>query len=296
MTLTVTVLMPAFAACATDRRLTAGRKVVSEQARKLIQLDTGSFQGLLAYNGVGRALNGETPNDWVSEAQAQGSAGLEVFCARLKTVSEPRLRRLSPYLAGNPRHTFVLAGFDRGIPVMGLVSNYEFVDGPDSAQALEEMKVGLLTPRSEAPFGLLITGATDIVRKRSQETLLQALRKGASRAEILSKMKKIIRDTSYVDRLKGSVGSSVQTSLFDPTAGFTGGGDAVGGSSYIEMPDAYLQGVQYRDIWISTSPQEGSRYNPRKGRFDFAELPCRNCGNPVPEGQRRCGSCDHPVN
>jgi hypothetical protein len=295
MTLTVTVITWEYAACATDRRLSATGKVVSESARKLIQLDTGSFKGLLAYNGIGRTATGETPNDWVAGAQAQGQANLFEFCARLKSVTEPRLRALAPKLQNNPRHTFVLAGFEGAVPVMGLVSNYESMDASIRTQALDELEIGFVSPKRTTRFGYIITGAANIVRRRSIQGLHKALEQNEPRERILGKMTKIIRDTAYVDRMRGSVGSSVLTSVFDPMSGFQGGGGAVGGSEFIEIPDAYFNGVQCRNIWVSGSLSDGSRYNPALGRFDFVEVSCPNCRNPVPDGQIRCGSCDHPM-
>lgn len=295
MTLTVTVLTWEYAACVTDRRLSTPGMVVSEQARKLISLDTGSFKGLLAYNGIGRTVTGETPNDWVAAAQAQGQTSLYEFCTRLKGIAEPRLRSLAPKLQDNPRHTFVFAGFEGTVPVMGLVSNYESMDRPNRTQALDELEIGFVTPQQNTPYGYIITGAANIVRRRSIKGLSDALKIRASREKILGKMTKVIRDTAYADRMKGSVGNSVLTSLFDPLSGFQGGGGAVGGSEFFEMPDAYLNGVQFRDIWVTGKPREGSRYDPARGRFDFGENPCPKCANPVPDGQGQCGSCDHPV-
>lgn len=296
MTLNVTVLTHDFAACVTDRRLSARRQVLSEQARKLIQIDTGPFKGLVAYNGIGRSTGGETPNDWLSEAQALGAATLHQFCDRLKTVSEPRIRALAPQFHNNPRHTFVLSGFELGTPVMGLVSNYESLGGPDNPRASDKLEVGFVTPRPEAPFGMIITGATHIIRRRSTDALVKILRQTASRQSILNQMTKVIRDTSFVDRLRGSVGSSVLSSVYDPILGFQPGANVIGGSTFHDMPDAYLQGMQVRDFRISGEISEQSRYDPALGRFAFDEAPCPNCGTPFPEGNRRCGGCGEQIN
>lgn len=295
MTLNVTVLTHAFAACVTDRRLSALGTVHTERARKLIQVDTGPFKGLIAYNGIGRSVGGERPNDWVSEAQLGGAITLHQFGDRLREISEPRLKALAPQFGGNPRHTFVIAGFELGTPVMGLLSNYEELNGHEKAVAADQMTLNLVTPRPEAPFGFMITGATNIVKRRSTHALVAALRAGADRKAILARMTKVIRDTSYVDRVRGSVGSSTLSSVYDPITGFDMGGDAVGGSRVIDMPDAFLQGMQVRDMWVTGDFDVKSRYDPKAERVIEHEPPCPSCGTPVPEGQRRCGVCDQTI-
>lgn len=292
MTLTVTVLTREYAACVVDRRLSRARSVVSEQARKLIQLDTGNFKGLLAYNGIGRTPKGETPNDWVSEAMKNWNGSIVKFCERLTEVSEPRLRAIAPYCQGNPKHSFIIAGFDNHIPVMGMISNYEKLGEADLTIAEKKMTTGLLSPKRDPGHGYIISGATNIVRKRSQIALRESLERNVSRSKILSKMTKIIRDTAYRDRKGGSVGSGVLSSVYDPINGFLGDSSTVGGSSYFEMPDVIFQGTQFRDIWMTGMPKRSSRYNPKLGQFDFVETKCENCGNPVPEGHRQCPSCD----
>jgi hypothetical protein len=293
MTLNVTVLTHDFAACVTDRRLSALRHVHTERARKLIQIDTGPFKGLIAYNGIGRAIEGETPNDWLSEAQLGGKWTLLQFCVRLREISEPRLRALAPQFADNPRHSFVVSGFDSGKPVMGTISNYEDCHGKEEAVAADRLTIDLITPRPKTPFGLLMTGASKIVRRRSVDGLLGALQSDADRKTILGKMTKIIRDTSYLDRLAGSVGSSTLSSVYDPVLGFDMGGGVVGGSKVTDMPDSFLQGVQIRDAWVAGDFEPVSRFDPIVGKYVEHEPSCPKCGTPVPEGQRQCSGCDH---
>jgi hypothetical protein len=296
MSLNVTVITHSFAACATDRRLTNGKKVVGERSCKLIQFDCGCAQGLITYNGIGRSAAGETPNDWVSESLKAGNCNLVEFCARLKDIAEPRIRALAPEFAGNPRHTFVLSAFEGGTPVLGMLSNYENLDSDGAlTTATDELKVLLKSPQPETPYGAVITGATNIVRTHSKENFLKVLKDKRPEDEVLKSMTKVIRDTAYQDRLRGSVGSSVLTSVLHPFSGFEMGGGVVGGSLIQESPDYLTTGVQYRDIWFAGLQEDQempARY--KSGVRGLPEMICPNpaCGNPVPIGYRKCPTCD----
>jgi hypothetical protein len=296
MSLNVTVLTHAYAACATDRRLTRGTKVVGERGCKLIQFDCGLARGLITYNGIGRSSAGETPNDWVSDVLKEGNCTLVEFCDRLKAIAQPRIAALATEFGGNPRHSFVISAFEGFTPVLGLISNYESLDEKGSAaNAAPELSVALRTPRAETPFGMIITGADHIVKRRSRDNLLDALKAARPEAEILKLMTKVIRDTAYRDRLRGSVGSSVLTSVFRPLSGFEMGSGVVGRSLIQESPDYVSAAVQYREMWVAAlGPDQAVSGGYRPDRPGLPELACANpaCRNPVPVGYRKCPACD----
>ena len=297
MSLNVTVVTWDYVACVTDRRLTNGATIISERSNKLIQLVCRTAQCVITYNGIGCDPNGITPRDWVSGIEDLDRLTLADLSERIKEVSETNIAKLMDAFGGNPRHTFVIGAFESGRPVLGMVSNYESFAGSAPAKTFRpRMSIELMSPnRNDSIGAFIITGATNLVKKRSRDVLIAALQARLPSKTVLPLMKKVIRDTSYAARLNGSVGSSVASTILSRGGGFEWGTSIVGGSSLMEIPDILFPNLKMRDIWISTEMTEEkfkSWYDPVLGKSVIAEPRCARCGTPVPDGYRRCGACD----
>jgi len=273
MTLTITLATNQYVACAADRRLVSGRRVVSEQARKLMIIGN-EFNALVAYNGIGSykpkgsGLN-ETPNDWVSQA-SRPNQSLHDFIARLRTIAEPRLRALAPFFPDHgPKHTFVITGFNDGRAFIGTLSNYEDLNGHPSEKAIDQLTWDMREIYGNE-YRLLMTGAVHITRGRSRDKLTKAIEDGLIPREVTSRMTKVIRDTSFVDRLKGSVGSGVMSAICYRGGLFEGRASAVGGSDVIDIADSLLDGAEFRDGQLLKS-DAAKGHNPA-ARGDYTKV------------------------
>lgn len=298
MSLNVTVLTQEYAACGTDRRLSTSNAVVSERGCKLAQFACGSAKGLITYNGIGRSNAGETPNDWVSTAIRLGDCSLVEFCERLKSISETRLTALASQFGGNPRHTFAISAFENGIPIIGILSNYEGFDSSNQPDAAASLTLDLRSMRPTAPFGLLVTGDTSGVKRQKWNALRDSLRRNHSAKSAIRAITKTIRDAAYSNRPTGSVGTSILGAICHRNSGFEMFGDVVGGTVIQESPDFITTGAEFRQIWFAgLKDGEEMPTGFRPGLTSLPESQCLNpdCRNPIPMGYRSCPACDTPV-
>jgi hypothetical protein len=296
VSLNVTVATPEFVACATDRRLTSKNGVHSERSSKLVQFFCRTARGIITYNGIGCDRDGVTPSEWLHEIQELDKLDLMALAGEIAKILDERSSKLAADFGGNPRHTFVISAYEAGVPIIGMISNYESIDGNAAlSQARKNATVEMLSATKPAAYVAIVTGATNIVRARSKKELFDALTKHGSRDEILRRMKKVIRDTAYVDRIKGSVGSSITFSYADRDSGFVCGTDVVGGSEIFEMPGMISPGFSVKDSWVASGIDHEKLSKLSPGKKGLVEEKCNACGTPVPAGYRICGACDSPT-
>lgn len=96
-----------------DRRLTRGHHVVTDDAIKLMTLDTADGTGILAYAGLGMTPGGTQPSEWMSAA-LRGRGGLS-FEQALGVLSEVANRELPRHLRGIAAHFIVVPAFVQGV-------------------------------------------------------------------------------------------------------------------------------------------------------------------------------------
>lgn len=298
MSFNLTLVTPSYAICVTDRRLTDLRtgKIVTERSNKLTNFTCRDAVGAITYNGVGRDIDGDTPSDWLSAISGANAMTLDQFADAIKSDVERRLAALAAS-HGPIRHSFVIAGYKRGRPFILLISNYEFFDAENLPEPSPEFQITgqqLRMPiTSRRPYVLLGTGANNLRTSRIKRLVVNRLQAGASPSQLRKQMIKMVRDTSYTQGRKGTVGTSVQTSVFGPSGAFQVGSHIPGGSSLIELPNFMGHGVMFKDIFVDVSGNgKMPRYSPIKRKAVIAEPKCASCGSPIPEGYRQCGVCD----
>jgi hypothetical protein len=305
MSLNVSVVTWDYIACATDRRLTKlDGKILSERSNKLTQFVCATAGGFITYNGIGCDPQGITPNDWLSELTDLDRLTLTGLAKRIKAETEPRLAALARHFANNPRHSFVISAFEQGpaglTPVLGLVSNYETLgENGFEFKARPTLSVDLYAPTSaNSRGGFVVTGA--FVRRKECTRLDELIKAGAAPEDILRAMVKLIRDVSYRNERKGTVGTSVHTALWRKGQGAVCKLSVVGGTDVHEGPNLITPSLKITDFFVQgvregEQPPPTSRYDPKTRRPVIKETRCSKCGEPVPEGYRRCGVCDTPV-
>jgi hypothetical protein len=98
MTLTVAIRTPETVWMMTDRRLTRGSDVVTDQARKTLIIQTFDGGGLIGYAGLGATAAGTEPVDWMNNALRQQNCSVE---ASLQILTRAAATELPRHLGGD---------------------------------------------------------------------------------------------------------------------------------------------------------------------------------------------------
>lgn len=110
MTLVLSVIGPETLWMVADRRLTRGRRVVREDARKLMFLETEDGFAILGYAGLGATARGSEPADWMSAVLRGRNWPME---PSLRALAGAAQRELPPHLSGlqtldGPQHSILI--------------------------------------------------------------------------------------------------------------------------------------------------------------------------------------------
>jgi hypothetical protein len=97
MTLVLSIVGPESLWIVADRRLTDRGRIVREDARKIMFLETTDGQAILAYAGLGATARGTEPADWMSSVLRGRNWPLE---HSLRALAEALKREVPPHLAG----------------------------------------------------------------------------------------------------------------------------------------------------------------------------------------------------
>ena len=90
----------------TDRRLTRGRQLWRDDARKLMTLEATDGTAILGYAGLGETRSGTEPADWMSAVLRTRNLPLEVS---LNVLADAARRELPPHLQGLSHSIMVTA-------------------------------------------------------------------------------------------------------------------------------------------------------------------------------------------
>lgn len=291
LTININIITRRQVVSVSDRRLSrAAGGIVSERANKMTILSCANAHVVISYNGIGRDHRRETPNDWLASMPELASMSIGDAFASIREMADARLAQLPS--AVDRRHSFILAGFERGRPMLGLISNYEAFEGPSRSSALERSEAKIIHPRQICLF----TTGQDPVRPKRLWSEVQRVSGGLSEdRKLLKAAVKAIRDTAYRNRRTGAVSANLQSVVLDPFGRTKSNSHLLGRSTLYEMPNYIAPGMTAADIMIDTAPKGGkpSWWSKKyRGKPTLTESPCLSCGAPVPPGQERCGVCD----
>lgn len=299
MTLNLSLVTDEFAICVTDRRLSAPNGgIVSERGNKLNAFQCRDAHGFITYCGIGRDVNGQSPNDWISNNSLLPSLPFDEFLKTIKNIGDSRL---SPLAAKgyDTRHTFVIGGFHCGVPVLAMISNYESI-GEEGARAAADpalsISFAVANQTVQKPVIVLATGDISTKQKHRIVQISRLVKHSTPPRVLITKMTKLIRDVAYRADRNGTVGTSINSVIVSRHGTTEMGGNVVGGSTLLEPPNMISPGMMVRDVYIDLGERKGgSRYSRVHRKALIRERRCRNCGTPVPEGYHQCGKCDTPV-
>jgi len=264
---------------------------------KLTTFVTNTARGFITYNGIGRDRMGVTPSDWLMEIRDMGELTLHSLAQRIKAISEPRIEALKADFSGNPRHSFVIAAYEGAIPVVGVISNYEWATKHgDEKIASPNLHVELIVPKPVTSGAVIATGDCGPKGKQGTRKIFTALKARRSVESITRLMVKSVRDSAYASGRKGTVGTSVVLGVLPFLGNFKTTCHIVGGSTLGEMPNFLSPQMSMRDGYVETDGSFVSRYDSKTRRGIIRENPCPSCGNPIPDGYARCGVCDTQTN
>ena len=128
MTLIVSVNGPETVWLLADRRLSRGTTVHSEDARKILLLETTDGVAILGYAGLGETVAGTEPADWMSRVLRGYNLPLEQMLPVLAGACKDQLPN---HLRGLPGHCILVTAVVNGEPRLYTI---ELVYAPDGRQ------------------------------------------------------------------------------------------------------------------------------------------------------------------
>lgn len=217
MTLVLSLLNEEYCIVATDRRLTADGRLISDERTKLTLLRCIDARVAVAFSGLA-ALGGFRTDRWIAATLAdlaKPDYAIAGIMDRFKTALTDRWRKLKTPAEIDKRLSVILSGYvnEEGGPraYSWLLSNWErdntVLDGPP----LQDFE--LLTSRERRPKtadeGLAvirISGVLDVVPEDDLLQLSDLLMQGASARDLTRRAVGIIRNVSDLPASRGLVG------------------------------------------------------------------------------------------
>jgi hypothetical protein len=184
MTLVLTVLGTESIFTVADRRLTNRGRIVGEDARKIMNLETTNGAAILAYAGLGSTKNGTEPSDWMSAVLRGRNWPLE---QALNALAEAFQREMPTHLAylpvnGGPSHNVLISAFVDNEPRLYSIDMALSADRKQKLFRYTRWSVPMppRTPR----FGLAGSGAVCLQNDRPWQRLMLTLVKEYERQRI----------------------------------------------------------------------------------------------------------------
>lgn len=320
MSLNINLAYPLSIVTTSDRRITrtGNGQVLSERSTKLTAFACADAKGTITYNGIGWDDDGNTPSEWILEIHEKtpfATIRAEQVLELLRSDAETRIGRLSRAYPDR-RHTFAIAAWHEGQHRIYTVSNYEYAsNGEEDAEARPHFDIDSLVPVPGKDILIMATGAIRKIKRDDLKRVAEAAKNAQSTREIRNRCAKIIKDVSYRQGRKGSVGTSVQWVVIGQCdQDLYYGLDLPGGTTIAETPNliglsASLEvgggmrvvlggtGSTIKDTYVETTmdASQSSRYDLALERFRISESSCEQCGAKIPEGYQRCPVCDAKI-
>jgi hypothetical protein len=303
-----------------DRRLSAMGKggTLTERSTKLTGFACADAKGTIGYNGIGWDDDSKTPSEWVQDLDHRtpfSTLSLHQVLELLRSDAEIRISRLSSAYPDR-RHTYVIAVWHERQTLIYTISNYERASNEArDAKARPQFDIDLIVPSSGKNILVVATGATRTIKPNHLKRVEDAIKANKSTREIKNLCAKIVKDVSYTQGRRGSVGTSVQWVVMgESNQDLWYGLDLPGGTTVVEPPNLIGlsastdmgggwsvkvggEGMSVRETYleVSTGTGEWGRYDPISKGLRIDETPCGMCGAKVPEGYRRCPVCDAKI-
>jgi hypothetical protein len=164
LTLNITVLSKSAIYQSADFRLSRGGRALTEPSTKRLVLTYVDWVGFVTYTGVGRR-----GSDHTSDVLRSWFRGIED--ATFEQVAETIRRNGCAWLQGfgSPRHTFVVAGFERGVPTAAVISNFERWHGKAISTPMAALETSVVVAGRDPE--VLVTGIRTAVSRQDRRAL-----------------------------------------------------------------------------------------------------------------------------
>ena len=216
MTLNLTLLTAeAIYQCA-DFRLTDGdsRKPLDTKSMKLVTVHYTEWEGFVTYTGVGRWRRRDT-SEWIVDwLTGMREASPDEVIERIRKQGTDFVRAIERARGGRRfRHTFVVAAFVNGKPLVATISNFEDCSGRSSNVPAAELAVDIRV-LGRRPT-LLVTGQKAAVPRTSKRRLERvAERPDISPARIRNELTSINAEAATSAAAEGTVSAGCSVASF----------------------------------------------------------------------------------
>lgn len=186
MTLNITLATQDRIYQSSDFQLTIpGKGAVDYDSMKAVHLSGQHFYGALTYTGVGEWENRSTAEhvlEWLRSTDEIDFAGLAQAVAEHGTEW---LRRIHLRTRQRSPHTFVIAGFEKGLARVAFISNFESIKDP--RPTVRDTLVATSLGRINKPVAL-VTGQRGAIARATRRSLEHAARRYADRPQRVRQM------------------------------------------------------------------------------------------------------------
>jgi len=185
MTLNITVVSPAAIHQSADLQISRTQQDAEgnwiefqPNSSKIIPIRYEKWSGLLTYCGIG-LWRGKRTDEYAAEWLAglpKSSTTFRDVVERIRDQGTPWVANISESLRQTIPHSFVLAGFEGGVPLYAIVSNYQSLTG-DIKPVTKELRADI---RSTTNVHVLVTGIRNAVPSEKKRKLKHLARIGSA--------------------------------------------------------------------------------------------------------------------
>ena len=215
MTLIFAVTSPKYALIVADARLSAGEKIVDDDSTKVGVLDCQDATALYAYTGLASIPGRFTARCWIQEtflACAPPDYSFPQILERFVVAANAKFsslgfRRIS---ARQRRLSIVLTGFQYdGVPIAGLISNFESFSGTVEPHAREFRSYGLSATNPDQGAVIAVHGNFDALKIDQTQSLMKLVTDGRPPQAVRDKCEALIHDLAGDPKSSGTIGRTI---------------------------------------------------------------------------------------
>jgi hypothetical protein len=164
MTLNITVLSTSAIFQSADFRLSHEGRALSDPSTKRLVVDFSDWSGFITYAGVGRSGSEHTTAVLRRWMRGIGDIAFDDLAELIRRSGSVWLRRIGPQ-----RHTFVLAGYDKGLPKAAIISNFELWHGAETGVLSADLHTSVVATRNQPE--VVVTGVRSAVLRQERRGL-----------------------------------------------------------------------------------------------------------------------------
>lgn len=247
MTLNITVVSPVgihqsadFQISRTETDANGNWIELQQNSSKIVSLRYKKWSGFLTYCGIG-LWRGKRTDEYAAEWLSQLSDPGTTFRDAVEKIREQGtgwLASINRSFGKIQRHSFVIAGYEEGIPVYAIVSDYQTLTGHITPIS-NELKVDFR--RSSSGIHIFVTGIRDAVPKTRTRLLRRIAQTGNEANVIRHELAKTNRMAAQSPAAKNGISAACLTYSVDQHGG--GSGEVHGEVSGPLMPRTISHGI-----------------------------------------------------